>query len=97
MTAHYLDRISEDLAFSASYGEKLGIPREETITMDKVDEMVSRRMLASKENMERVIRYESHYHRVWIQTHHELEALQARRKGDRPSLLARFDVAGPPG
>jgi hypothetical protein len=64
--------------------------------LDKIEEQISRRTLASKDAMERVIRYESHLHRLWVQTHHELEALQARRRGDRPSPLARLDVSGSP-
>jgi len=53
-------------------------------------------MLPSKEAMESVIRYESHLHRQWVQTHHELEAIQARRRGERLSPLARLDVSGSP-
>ena len=56
MTAHHLDDIPDDLAVSAAYGAKIGIPTEESITMDKIDVMVSRRMLPSKDAMERVIR-----------------------------------------
>jgi len=97
MTAHNLDDIPDDLATAAGYGERaLGIPREKSITMDKIDMMVSRRMLPSKDAMERVIRYESHLHRQWVQTHHELEAIQARRKGERISSLTRIDVAASP-
>jgi len=98
MTAHNLDDIPEDLATSARYGEKaLGIPREQIITMDKIDVMVSGRMLPSQRALEKVMRYESHLHRQWVQTHHELEAIQARRKGERLSPPARLDVSGPPG
>jgi hypothetical protein len=57
MTAHFLDDIPDDLAIAAEYGEaKLGFPREKTITMDKIDRMVSRRLLPSKDDMERVMR-----------------------------------------
>lgn len=41
------------------------------------------------------MRYESHLHRQFMQTLHELEALQDRRDG-RPSYLGRFDTTGPP-
>ena len=88
MTAHHIDKIPDDLGLQADYGEKLGIPREETVTMDKIDEMLSRRLLPSKDPMERIMRYEGHLHRQFIQTVRELEATQARRKGDRPSPLA---------
>ena len=96
MTAHYLDDIPGDLAFSAAYGEKHGIPREESITPDKVEVMMSRRLLPSKATMEKVMRYEAHLHRMYIQLHHELETIQARRKGERVSSLTRIDVAGSP-
>jgi hypothetical protein len=96
MTAHHLDRIPSDLEDVARYGAALGKPMDDNRVMDWVDEQVDRRSLATKEHMERVIRYESHYHRLWVQTHHELEAFQSRRKGDRPSPLARLDVAASP-
>jgi hypothetical protein len=95
MTAHHLDDIPEDMNFAASYGEKIGVPREVSMSDEKLQEQVSRRMLATRDHMERVIRYESHLHRLWVQIHHELEALQARRKGQR-APLARLDVAGSP-
>jgi hypothetical protein len=96
MTAQFLDDIPDDLASAAQYGKKLGIPPEETVTMDKVGKLMSTRLLPSKEITERIIRYESHIHRMYIQLHHELEAIQARRKGDRVSSLTRIDVAGSP-
>jgi hypothetical protein len=43
-----------------------------------------------------IMRYEAHLHRQYIQTLHELEAMQARRKGES-SPLARLDITGPPG
>ncbi len=45
--------------------------------------------------LDNVIRYETHLHRLWLQTYHELEALQARRRGER-TPLARFDFSAPP-
>ncbi|MEX0683448.1 MAG: hypothetical protein WD904_04570 [Dehalococcoidia bacterium] len=46
--------------------------------------------------LDRVKRHEAHLHRLWIQTMHELEARQARRRGgDAP--LARLDITGLPG
>jgi len=96
MTAHSLDRIPSDLEDVARYGAAVGKPMDDSRVMDWVDEQVDRRTLAPRDHMERVIRYESHYHRLWVQVHHELEALQSRRKGHRLSPLARFDVAGSP-
>ena len=96
MTAHALDKIPDDLGDIARYGALIGKPINEDNLMDKIEEQISRRTLATREHMERVIRYESHLHRLWVQLHHELEALQSRRKGGRQSPLARLDVAGSP-
>ena len=93
-TAHHIDTIPDDLGHAAAYGEKLGIPREETASMDRIGELISQRLLPSRDPMERIIRYEGHLHRQLIQTIRELEATQARRKGDRPSPLTRLDVSG---
>ena len=43
-----------------------------------------------------IMRYEAHLHRLYIQTLHELEAAQTRRKGGT-SPLSRIDVTGAPG
>jgi hypothetical protein len=56
----------------------------------------SDRMIPSGAPLERVMRYEAHLHRQLVQTMHELEALQARRRGEA-TPLARLDVVGGPG
>ena len=53
------------------------------------------RLLPPEPELNLVMRYGSHLHRQWVQTLHELEALQARRKG-LPAYLARVDFSGPP-
>ncbi len=45
--------------------------------------------------VEKLVRYEAHLGRQLFQTLHELEAMQARRRGER-SPLARLDVQGLP-
>jgi hypothetical protein len=78
------------MATAAAYAKgALNIPTEEAITLEKVGNLIDRRLLPSGEVLERIIRYESHLHRQFIQTLRELEALQARRNGQRPSPLAR--------
>ena len=85
MTAHYLDDIPEDMAKAAGYAERaLKIPLEVTITQDAVDKQFSRRLLPSEQTLERIMRYEAHLHRQWVQTIHELEALQARARANAP-------------
>ena len=48
------------------------------------------------DEMNLIMRYEAHLHRQYIQTIHELEAMQTRRKGGT-SPLARLDIIGGPG
>ncbi len=54
------------------------------------------RVIPGSDALDRVTRYESHLHRLFVQTLHELEALQSRRRGERPHL-ARLDISSPPG
>ena len=45
--------------------------------------------------LDNIMRYEAHLHRQCLQTLHELEALQARRRGETPHL-ARLDISASP-
>ena len=54
------------------------------------------RMLPPEPEMARAMRFEAHVHRQYLQSLHELEAMQARRNGE-PVPLARLDISGPPG
>ena len=92
----YLQAIPDDMAVSAGYAERaLGIPQDQTITPDAVDRQISRRLLPDTDTLAKVMRYEAHLHRQYIQTLHELEALQLRRQGGH-SPLARLDISAPP-
>ncbi len=51
------------------------------------------RALLPVEQLEKVMRYEAHLHRQLVQTLRELEAMQARRRG-QAAPLARLDVSG---
>ena len=53
------------------------------------------RILPIGDTLDRIMRYEAHLHRLYIQTLHELEALQTRRKGGN-APLARLDIIGAP-
>ena len=53
------------------------------------------RIIPPKKNLDLIMRYESHLHRKYIQTLHELEAMQGRRQGTS-SPLARLDILGAP-
>ena len=50
-----------------------------------------RRVLPSEADLQTIARYEAHLSRQMYQALHELEALQARRRG-RAAPLARMDV-----
>jgi len=53
--------------------------------------VVPERILPPQSHIEQVIRYEAHLSRQLVHTLHELEALQARRRGEA-APLARIDV-----
>lgn len=91
-----LQLLPDHLAVAANYAQKvLGTPITETITPEKVDAQVGARLLPDRDTVMLIARYESHLHRLYIQTLHELEAIQTRRQGGH-SPLARVDISGPP-
>ncbi len=53
------------------------------------------RILPDDEVLTKITRYEAHLHRQYIQTLHELEALQTRRTGGS-APLARLDISASP-
>ena len=91
-----LDQMPEYFAAAARYGAKVtGRPVEE-MTLEKVEMQTGIRMIPDDETLKGITRYESHLHRQLLQTLHELEAMQARRRGEH-APLARVDISGPPG
>ncbi|MCH8065793.1 MAG: hypothetical protein IIC90_08210 [Chloroflexi bacterium] len=60
-----------------------------------VEEQRELRILPPDHHLDRITRQERHFHRQALQTLHEIEALQARRKG-HPVNLARVDFSGSP-
>jgi phage shock protein A len=60
----------------------------------KIDQTVKpERMLPAADDLDRIIRYETHLMRQAYHALHELQALQARRRGE-PAPLARLSVLG---
>jgi hypothetical protein len=53
------------------------------------------RVIPYGDALDKITRYEAHLHRLWVQTSHELEARQARRRGER-THLARLDISSAP-
>ena len=66
------------------------IPREEVVRVERL------RIILADEDMALIMRYSGQLHRQIIQSLHELEAMQARRRGER-TPLARLDIIGAPG
>jgi hypothetical protein len=92
-----LESMPDEVRVAARYGEKvMGRPAEESYTLENMEIQTSIRMLPDSDTRNSIIRYDSHFHRLLMQTLHELEAMQARRKGEQ-TPLARLDISGPPG
>jgi hypothetical protein len=88
--------IADDLATAARYAKgALGVPLEQTLTEEAVEDQVTRRTLPDAAQLNNIVRYEAHIHRQFLQTLHELEAMQARRRG-QSTPLARLDITGAP-
>jgi hypothetical protein len=65
------------------------------IPEDEYNHAQALRVLPATDDLEKIMRYEAHLHRQCIQTLHELESIQIRRKG-ATSPLARLDITGAP-
>ena len=91
-----LDQLPDDYGATARYGAALGKPLEESLTLEKIEMQTGIRMIPDGETLKNITRYESHLHRQLLQTLHELEAMQDRRRGHQ-TPLARIDFTGPPG
>lgn len=77
--------------------ERLGATRADLAAgLREADRKRRSRALPDDRILEKITRYEAHLCRRLFQTLHELEALQARRRGE-PAPLARLQVHGLPG
>jgi len=89
----HIESAAMDLGIAANY-----LSGSEEIVRPKPEDIAERqhgRLLPPEPELGLIMRYETHLHRFWVQTLHELEALQARRRGERPHL-ARLDISAPP-
>jgi hypothetical protein len=95
-TRYYIDKTERNLKVAAAYANRTLAQGE---LPDIEPEVVGRwellRSLPPQEELDKIMRYEAHLHRRWVQTLHELQALQARRHGDA-APLARLDVSASP-
>ena len=98
----------DDLQASADYDTRVAEAYRRGILSDSLEAGVlpevdeaevaatkARRILPAGDDLMMIMRYEAHLHRIYIQTLHELEAIQARRRGERVTLT-RLDISGPP-
>ena len=89
-----------DMRVAEAYRRGILAPSLEAGVLPEVDEAEvnaakARRILPGDKDLSMIMRYETHLHRMYIQTLHELEAIQARRRGERVPLT-RLDISGPP-
>ena len=98
LTLKYIGEAEGDLQTSRAQINMLlhRPPSTEDVPEDDVLRARLVRTFPPPDQMALIMRYEAHYHRLCIQTLHELEAIQIRRKGGS-SPLARLDITGAPG
>ena len=86
-----------DLAIADRYLQSRPSPGEEIPDPDPEDVRRAQqtRIIPYNEPLDKIMRYETHLHRQCLQTLHEIEALQARRRGEK-THLARLDISAPP-
>jgi hypothetical protein len=95
-TMKRIQKTELDLTIAANYlAEPLPEGEIHEPDPDAVREEQLSRLLPPDYDLERIMRYATHIHRQFVQILHELEALQARRRGEHPSLT-RLDISAPP-
>ena len=95
-TRWHIDQAGYDLAVADAYAA--GTLAKGELRQPESDKLYGAellRTLPTTDTLTKIMRYEAHLHRQYIQTLHELEALQLRRQG-APSPLARLDISAPP-
>ena len=92
-TMDHIGRSAFDAAIAANYLS--GTKEVVDPTPEDIAERQQARLLPPGSDLLLIMRYASHLHRLWVQTLHELEALQARRLGN-PTHVLRVDFSGPP-
>jgi hypothetical protein len=94
ITMHHIGTAAFDIALSELHRrKKQGAsyqPDPEKVRMTQ-----QMRVVAPERELGKIMRYEAHLHRQAMQVQHELEALQAHRRGE-PTHLARLDVSATP-
>lgn len=95
-TRYHIDQTEHDLQVQIAYKNRtLGKGKLPDLPREMIDGWELLRSLPSENELNKIMRYEAHLHRRWVQTLHELQALQARRHGEA-APLARLDVSASP-
>ena len=96
VTLRQVEGAESNLALADAYGSgtisKGVLPAVEP---ERVARARETRMLPDPGELDKIMRYEAHLHRQCLQALHEIEALQARRRGEQ-THLARLDISSPP-
>jgi hypothetical protein len=96
VTMEHIGTTEHDIAVADTYAaRKLASGRLLTPDDEKVRAYQNLRIVPDRGELNKIMRYETHLHRQCVQVQHELEALQARRKGE-PAHLARLDISATP-
>lgn len=85
-------RFGAEAIIEQAEGKRDDLPEPTPEEMDLQREL---RIIPWRDQLEKIMRYESHLHRQWVQTLHEIEALQTRRRGEQVHL-ARLDISTSP-
>ncbi len=92
-------KTADDLGFADAYANSI-IKEHDPAQLPDPDPVrvllrQQSRVIPTTTSLDRLVRYESHLHRVCSQLHIQLEVLQARRQG-KPTPFHRVDITSPP-
>jgi hypothetical protein len=97
LTLRYIGGAENDVQTAEAFRQRtIGKGVFPQVSEDDVMRAKLVRSFPPADDLNLIMRYEAHLHRQYIQTIHELEAMQARRQGGT-SPLARLDISGAPG
>ncbi len=92
-------KTADDLGFADAYANSITKEHEPDQMPDpdplRVLIRQQSRVIPSSTALDRLVRYESHLHRVCSQLHIQLEVIQNRRQG-KPTPFHRLDITSPP-
>ncbi len=96
VTDRHVAAARSDLAIADAYAQgTIAEGKFPEVTPERVALTQISRIIPPENDLNIIMRYESHLHRQCIQTLHELEAFQARRHGEQTRLV-RLDISSPP-